>query len=48
MLSRPTYAIVTVVTMGTLWLLGENGCYGRYNVSKHIFKTFCFFFLLGH
>ena len=33
MLNKPTYAIVTVVTMGTLWLLGENGCYGRWSIG---------------
>ena len=38
MLNKPTYAIVTMVAMGTLWLLGENGCEGRHNFSKLMFS----------
>ena len=44
MLNKPTYAIVTMVAMGTLWLLGENGCYERHKFSELILtKLFVFF-----
>ena len=40
MLNKPTYAIVTMVAMGTLWLLG-----GKWLLREtKFFKTFWFFF----
>ena len=45
MLNKPTYAIVTMDAMGTLWLVGENGYCGGIKFSEIIFlKLFVFFF----
>ena len=44
MLNEPTYPKVTMDAMGTLWLLGGNGCYGRNKFSELILsKLFGFF-----
>ena len=44
MLNKPTYDLATMAAMGTLWLLGGNGCYGRHNFSKLMFSKLFFFF----
>ena len=47
MLNKPTYAIVTIVAMGTLWLLGEKLLLWETQFFKtYVFKT-CFFFCYG-
>ena len=44
MLNKPTYAIVTIVAMITLWLLGEKSLLWETQFFKiYVFKT-CFFF----
>ena len=45
MWNKPTYAIVTMDSIGKLWLLGEKWLLWETQFFKtHIFKTFCFFF----
>ena len=47
MLNKPTYAIVTIVAMGTLWLLGEKLLLWETQFFKtYVFKT-CFFSVRG-
>ena len=41
MLNKPTYAIITMVAMETLWLVGENGLLRETQFFKtYVFKPF--------